>query len=94
MWVDIIAPIIDNHNSSKHTTTKFTPDEIQTTKSRDIKSEVLENIKEVASERSQELDLKEISIVLGSNVRVSLSTKSSVRKNAVFSKGSMHKLEF
>jgi hypothetical protein len=62
-WVDILPSIIDNINSSKHSTTGHSPLEVLETPS--IRSEVAKNIKDKAAEHKHPVDLKEKELAVG-----------------------------
>ena len=85
-WNDVLDLIIQGYNNTKHSTTNRSPNEvISDPTNKDIKAEVLENIKLKAA-RNQVVDDKELDLNVGDHVRISKGTTTDVKKNK-FGKG-------
>ena len=85
-WNDILDLIIQGYNNTKHATTNRSPNEvISDPTNKEMKEEVLENIKEKAA-KNQVVDEKEHEMNVGDHVRISKGTTTEVKKNK-FSKG-------
>jgi transposase InsO family protein len=83
-WVDILDAVVENHNTSKHSVSGYSP--LQVLENPKLRSEVASNIRSAAEERKGPADAKERELSVGDSVRVALTTRAQVRKGQLFAK--------
>jgi transposase InsO family protein len=83
-WVDILDAVVENHNTSKHSVSGYSP--LQVLENPKLRTEVASNIRSAAEERKGPVDVKERELRVGDSVRVALTTRAQVRKGQLFAK--------